>query len=789
GLAAAMQLAAFVNLAVGAAAIILARKYPTSSSKSEAASTEEASPASKKKFNIRTAYIVVATTGAASMGLEVLSARSLTLVFGGSLQSFALVLMAFILGIGLGSSIIASPRFRWLKKNETTAVLMGSAALLIALYINNVESLIDTYRLIKTGLSATPMGYMMHQLLVAGCSLVFLGIPAGLLGAVLPLWIRSGTDSKDDASLASQIGTLLTWNTVGAVVGSLLMGFVLMPVFGLRISFAIAALGLALAACLLLKQTGRQEYTMAGGAVTLVILFLFVSGGERWKHILSSGVFRFRETSVREAYMDTRIAEIELVYFKDAADATVSVEISPIDREGNTQMALRINGKPDATSSSDLSTQYLLAHIPILAKPDAKDVFVLGFGSGITAGAVLGHPVENLTIAENCAPVLEAAKHFAPWNNDVLSQPRTTVRNEDARTVLKLEDKMYDIIISEPSNPWMVGVGSVFSQEFYDIANNRLKEGGVFAQWFHLYEMHDGIVLMILRTFASRFPHMEVWDTGAGDIVMLGSQQPWALSDDHFNKMFERAGVKADLEKIGITSPTALWARQFASQRTAFAIPGDGPVQTDQFPSLEYAAPQSFYLGADSRILATYDERTWQRSLCPEPKATWLSNLDDNEVKQLFGTFPSANQELKGLLARQFQNQSTDSTEPSTYVNMRRLTTIWSEANSLTDLPVPTDEDALQLYQAEKDLMGADWKKGASKILELLKLPVDGEFQFPPEPGPGYFAEAAARKALLQGDITLSLELIEAGRLLQPISQLDYLDRIIQRFAAPAAQN
>ena len=787
GLDASVQLAAFVNLAVGVVAIMLAGKFPVS----QPLEPKETPKEDGTRPRIEVAHIVVATTGAVSMGLEVLSSRSLTLIFGGSLQSFALVLMAFILGIGLGASIIASPGFKWLRRNETTAVLMGSAALLIAIYISQVETLIDTYRMIKIGLAATPMGYILHQLLIAGFSLVFLGLPAGLLGAVLPLWIRTGDDKE--ASLADQVGNLLTWNTVGAVVGSLVMGFILMPLIGLRASFAVTAFALCGAAMLLLKKTGRQEWTIAGGVVTFLIAFLFVSGGERWRHILSSGVFRLRETAFQSSYMDTRVEQIKLIYFKDAADATVSVEESPLEN-GEMQLALRINGKPDATSALDLSTQYLLSHIPILARPDAKDVFVLGFGSGITAGAVLNHPVDSLTIAENCTPVLEAGELFAPYNNDVLNQDRTTIRNEDARTVLKLEEKEYDIIISEPSNPWMVGVGSVFSQEFYDIALSRLKEGGIFAQWFHLYEMHDGIVLMILRTFASRFPNMEVWDTGSGDIIMLGSQQPWALSEAHFQSLFSRPKVAEDLRKIGITTPPAFWARQLASHRTAFAITGDGPVQTDQYPSLEYAAPQSFYLGANSRVLAAFDERTWQRALCPSPKAEWLAALKPDEVKEIFITSPTANQELRGYTRRQFEGGSGDE-EPEMFINMRRLTPIWSQSDSLTGLVAPTDEASIQLQAIEARLNQPETAVAAAR--EILELLVDSDplantedvkFTFPETPNAGYFAEVAARTAMLRGEFELAQQLIDAGLAQEPWEQLNYLQRIMDRFAAPRAE-
>ena len=311
---------------------------------------------------------------------------------------------------------------------------------------------------------------------------------------------------------------------------------------------------------------------------------------------MSSGMFRIYETTFFPGLMACREKHIKILFYKDGPDATVSVEkvdgiVAPVE------LGLRINGKPDAGTLVDVGNQLLLAHLPLLAKPGAKDVFVLGFGSGMTAGAVLAHPIERLDLAENCEPVIQAAPLFGDWNRHVLNDPRTHLWLEDARTVLKLRPQRYDVIITEPSNPWAVGVGSVFSREFYELAASRLKPGGVMAQWFHLYEMQDSLVDLVLRTFSSVFPYVEVWDTGVGDIVILGSKQPWATGPKVFEKGFAIERVRTDMEMIDIHSPEALMARQLASQQTGFAIAGKGPIQGDLFPILEYEAPQAFYLG------------------------------------------------------------------------------------------------------------------------------------------------------------------------------------------------
>jgi hypothetical protein len=212
--------------------------------------------------------------------------------------------------------------------------------------------------------------------------------------------------------------------------------------------------------------------------------------------------------------------------------------------------------------------------------------------------------------------------------------------------VLKLRPQLYDVIITQPSNPWTVGVGSVFSLEYYSLAASRLKPGGLVAQWFHVYEMHDGIVGLVLRTFGSVFPFVEVWDTSNGDIVMVGSLQPWASGPGVFRRGFNAEGVRLDMAAIGIRSPEALLARQLASQRTGFAIAGEGARQSDLFPVLEYAAPEAFYIGTHSRMLERFDERTWQHALAPVQKRSVLESLPGPDVQAVFGLFGSVNNQL-----------------------------------------------------------------------------------------------------------------------------------------------
>ncbi len=650
GIVATLRIAAIVNVTIGVTAVLLSRyglAQKPAITESGPAPVPGTGPEAAAPGTLRWAGIIVATTGAVSMGFEVLASRSLAMIFGSSLQSFAVVLISFILGIGLGSAWIASPRRHGRSSERLIILLLCIAAVWVTLLVFNIEQWVNFYRMARTGLARTPTGYVYHELLTVVISLVILGLPAAWIGAVLPLMIRAV--SHESSPLGQQVGILLTWNTLGAVVGVMLTGFVVMPGVGLRDAFGVLALVLALGALII----ALRRFWLAGIAGTLLVcLFtgsLFVISDTNWQYVMSSGVFRIWEAQFDSRLMAWRKKHIDIVFYKDGPDATVSVE--RVDGIASPPMlGLRTNGKPEAGTRLDLGTQLLVTDLPILSKPGAKDVFVLGLASGMTAGATLAFPIERLDVAENCDPVIQASGLFTNWNRQVLSDPRTHLWREDARTVLKLRPQQYDVIITEPSNPWFVATGSVFSREYYELAASRLKPGGIMAQWFQIYETKDDIVKLVLRTFNSVFPYVEVWDAGSGDIVILGSKQPWPTGPAVFRKGFAIERVRTDMEMIDIDSPEALMARQLASQQTGFAIADQGPVQSDLFPILEYEAPRAFYLSTGTQVLDPFDERTYQQLLAPVEKREILHSLPASDAQIIFSDFLTVNGQLYGSL-------------------------------------------------------------------------------------------------------------------------------------------
>jgi spermidine synthase/tetratricopeptide (TPR) repeat protein len=293
-----------------------------------------------------------------------------------------------------------------------------------------------------------------------------------------------------------------------------------------------------------------------------------------------------------------------LVFYKDDRDATVTVVKG---RDG--ELYLKVNGKTDASSRGDLPTQLLLAHVPLLLKPDATQVLVVGLGSGITAGSALRYPLERLDLVEISAGVVEAAKFFEDDNYRALQDPHLHLHLEDANTFLRLTPRRYDVIISEPSNPWIVGIGNLFSVEFYREARQHLTEGGILAQWFHTYEMDDDTLRLILRTFASVFEHVTLWKTLSEDILILGSSSPITADFSQVGKRFHLERVREDLQRIEITTLPTLLSLQVASNTTVRRIAGRGRLNEDYYPILEYEAPKAFFLGSVANVIRAHDER------------------------------------------------------------------------------------------------------------------------------------------------------------------------------------
>jgi hypothetical protein len=296
---------------------------------------------------------------------------------------------------------------------------------------------------------------------------------------------------------------------------------------------------------------------------------------------------------------------LKTVFLRDDREATVTVSLLK-----GRWLSMKVNGKPDASNGPDMRTQVLLGELPLILKPDARDALVVGWGSGVTAGSMLRHPLERLDAVELVPAVVDASDRFWAENYGARRDPRLDLRLEDAKSFLARDGRRYDVIVSEPSNPWMAGVGDLFSVEFYRRARARLKPGGVMVQWFHFYEMDDALFAMVLRTFRASFPSATLWNVSGADVILVGSEAPLRPAPAELERAFARPAVARDLERVEIRRLSTLLALQAGGEATVAALAGEsGPLNEERRPRLEYGTPLAFFRNDVVSSLDARDDR------------------------------------------------------------------------------------------------------------------------------------------------------------------------------------
>jgi spermidine synthase len=607
GLDFSTSIAAAVNLAIGGISLGLGAR---TAQNDQPASVQQIPQEIESLVNPWRAVIIYASvflSGLVALAYEIAWIRLLALVLGSSTYSFSLMLAAFIAGIALGSYLIS----RRILPHVNSYLLFGIAELGIGVSIIATlplyERLPYLFLRLSSVLNRTPETFYLYETSKFLFCFLLMLFPTTFLGMTLPLASRIVTQTL--TQMGSKVGLVFSLNTLGNVLGAVLAGLWLLPLLGMKTLIESGVIVNLLVGSTVLWTASRWAWwrralVMGAGMVGLVMTILYMPSWD--KLVLSSGQFRNRQIAQYRNYEDYRrnIHNQSLLFYKDDKDTTVTVEKA---RDGN--LFLKVNGKTDASSRGDLPTQLLLAHVPLLLKPDANQVLVVGLGSGITAGSALRHPLERLDLVEISAGVVEAAQFFTDHNYNALEDSRLHLHLEDAKTFLRLSPRRYDVIISEPSNPWIVGIGNLFSVDFYREAQQHLTEGGILAQWFHTYEMDNNTLRLILRTFASVFEHVTLWKTLSEDVLILGSSAPIYLNFSSVVERFNSEQVREDLQRIAIGSLPTLLSLQIASDATIRKIGGHGRLNEDHYPVLEYEAPKAFFLGSVANVIRSHDER------------------------------------------------------------------------------------------------------------------------------------------------------------------------------------
>jgi spermidine synthase len=615
GLPGTLVVASALNLVVAVATFGLVRLVPaveTSAAppaeQGTAASVEEAGARGRAT---RLLLGVAFATAVASFLYEIAWVRMLSLVLGSATHAFELMLSAFIFGLALGALAIreeADDTRDPVRLLGLVQFAMGTLALLtIPLYLMSFDWMATLMQTVQR----TDTGYSIFNVARYGFALAVM-LPATVCaGMTLPLITRallaSGVGER-------AIGAVYAWNTLGSILGVSLAALLLMPIIGVRgVLILGGALDIAIGLWLLWGQTrattgGRRTPMLATVAGVLVVLGAALAPGFD-PVVLSSGVFRYGRVP--------EPGSREIVFYEHGRTASVSVQLG-----ADSGFTIATNGKPDASLApewfkpapmpadrtplrGDNATQALIPLITLAHVPQARDGAVIGFGAGMTSHFALASPtLEWLTTIEIEPEMVAAGRLLKPANARVFDDPRSSFVFDDARSFFAASGRRFDVIFSEPSNPWVSGVAGLFTEEFYARVAAHLTPDGVFGQWLHLYEMEDDLVLGILAALGTAFPSYEIYLTNDVDALVIASTRDSLPAPDW--SVLDWEDVALDLSRFRRLTPALLEAtRVIGSRELRPLLDGWSGTNSDFYPVLDLHAERARFLGGEASSFAS----------------------------------------------------------------------------------------------------------------------------------------------------------------------------------------
>ena len=608
-----LYLAVALNAVIGGVCILVSRKQAgkievreesekgraPQKGKRQNASIEYFSEYFSERSSAAAALVVFAVSGFCAMAYEVIWTKLLGLLVGPTTYSFTILLVSFITGLALGSVF-----FGWLgdRRKNTLALLLltQAAAAVFAMLFSHImgNSQIFFAKLIYAYKDNFSQLHFMKGLILFGAMF----LPTFCLGAAFPLVSKMRANSLPDAGRS--IGYAYAINSIGSVLGSFCAGFVLIPFLGKENSIRLVVgmqLVCVIATWLISSEKSaslNKRILRAIPACACAALLLYFP---RWDHVmLSMGKYhRFERPEIAqlswyesffswEKFMPD-LKEEKLLFYGDGIGGFTTV-LESTGLLGDKNYNLCNSGKPDASSSWDMDTQTLLAHFPMMFHSGPTDALVIGLGSGITAGEILNYPIKRLDILEINEQVVAASKFFVPWNSNVLADKRTHLIIQDGRAHLELSDRKYDLVTCEPSNPWMSGIAALYTEDFFKLVKSRLKENGLFVQWMPAYQMDWDVFSLIGRTFNKAFPNRILVCANPlrpSSFLLIGVNGNQGLDP----KIAARNLMYAQHSKNITLKSSDILFNLVASDKLQFLF-GDGPINTDNKPILEYSAPK-----------------------------------------------------------------------------------------------------------------------------------------------------------------------------------------------------
>ncbi len=643
-----------------------------------------------------------AASGALSMIYEVGWTRALLMVIGSSTYAFTVMLATFLIGIFSGSLICAKIVNQAKEPLSWFGILQLAVCVcaLIALFQFN---LLPWWNLqINAIVPDNPDAAMFGRFVLAGSILLPLSC---CLGATFPLAVRAC--ATELAKIGGTVAALYSANTLGAIVGAFAAGFVFVPLFGVEKTLLLTAaanymLGVALLAP---TKTIRRPIKIVSVAICLALIGWLVVRPAAW----DKSVIAFAQPERRKLDEKLRFsshAEFvkllrdsgRVLFWKDGASSNVAVWESA----DKSKHSFITNGHVDGSDGGDMPVQCLLGGFPMVFRPDAADVAVIGWGTGVTVGTVARFPVKSITAIELEPAVVQASPFFHHVNYAPELDPRVDIQFNDARNYLLATDKQFDVVISEPSNPWQAGVCNLFTSEFFKICHNTLKKDGIFALWLQTSEVSPFNVRSIFASLRSQFRYQLAMHPCPANLVILASDTPLTLDVDKVRALFANRRVATTLARVGVKSPEAVVSRLQADTAGIAKLVDDAPANVDDTNHLEYSVGRTYetYSFADKNqqmmdtiAIAPPFRVAVPDTLSPESQAQTLARVAQDLLNS-----GKPKEALRWVDLSLAVKQNTDALRVAGYAhlkmgNLAEAYNWWGRALALD----PTDQTTLQL--------------------------------------------------------------------------------------------
>jgi spermidine synthase len=589
-------IAAAINTLIGVTAVIADRR--TSMTEIEAAVEDMVD--SSGEVTGKTFWLMCAlASGFVTISTQVAWTRMLTMIIGSSTYAFSIVVALFLIGLALGAWIIGrKDQSVTLRATILKVEVLTAASLFISLFVVNFIP----WMLIKLGLALKISSWVALLMLQVLSAALLILLPALLMGMVMPL-VLFWASSRDGA--VRLVGRTYAVNTIGAIAGAFISGFVLIPRTSTKFTLIVAsATCLIVAGCAYqppqsIGDAGLRRSLSAGLTFALIILLvvaappinvadLSVGAYDTLVRVLARRDALTTDESSEENGSDTH----RLVMYEEGPTSTVSVR-----KDGET-FSMAINGRTNASdSTSDMPTQVMLGELPMLLAPRLNNGLIIGFATGVTVGAMLQSPIASVTCVELESATIKGSHFFEHVNHQPLNDPRTKLIIDDARTYLRVTTTRYDVIVSEPSHPWVPGVANLFTREFFEMGRQRLSEQGLFVQWLQIYQLSTDSLRSVLATYKSVFPHVMVFRVGGGskgkDLILVGSNSP--LSLDLLSQRLADERIARELSRVNLNTEGDVRSWYICDESRLGPAVSGAKINTDDNMHIETTVPSEAF--------------------------------------------------------------------------------------------------------------------------------------------------------------------------------------------------